>query len=168
MKITKIDNEDYNVFIEENGVEFPIYYANEYVLNFIRDYIEKHTAVIAAGLDFWRLEDNRDSFSLGYETILRKVDFTGKYPVNSIESLKIRVKEKYDFWIANGIEPQRQKFKIPLFSKRGIMEKYQIPPEVAEYDFYVFKLMDQVCEYKASQREKRDSGNRYDSDRRNL
>lgn len=168
MKITKIDNEDYNVFIEENGVEFPIYYAHERVLAYIEVYIKKHAAVIAAGLDFWRLEDNRDSFSLGYETILRKVDITGKYPVDSIESLNVRVKEEYDFWIANGIEPQRQVFKIPLLSKRGIMEKYQIPTEVSDYDFYVFKLFDAVRSYQASQREERDSGNRYESDRRNL
>lgn len=169
MKVTKIDNEDYNVFIEENGVEFPIYYGNERCLSFVKEYIEKHSAIIAAGLPFWHNHNSREYFLLRYESVVEKLDLTGKYPVNSIESLKNRVQEEYEKWVSVGIEPQRQTFKIPIFPKRGIMEKYQIPPEVADkYDFYVFKLMDRVREYQASQREERDSGNRYDSDRRNL
>ena len=159
MKIVGVDLEDYIVSIEENGVVFPIYFGNEYCFSFIEEYLQKHAAIMAASLPFWRIETSREPFIMGYENIINRLDLTGKYPNDSIESLKNRVKKEYDEWVSLGVEPQKQGFKLPLFGKRSIIEKYKIPSDVVDSDFYIVKLMNRVHEYMASQREARDSRN---------
>ena len=157
MKIVNIDTEDFVVFVEENGVIFPIYYAADVVLSFVEKQIKRNLELISSGIEFWVVYDPRDPFILGYDKLMKKDD--------SIDTLKEGVKEEYESFKSFGILPKKDTFSVPT---KGAIEKYKIPEDKVEMDFYVFRLMNAVRNFISAQREDRETQGRYDNHRRNL